>query len=855
VPLPSGAPPGAPGSGRGLTAAAAEDGHEAGGPRRLRLESKLSPEKGNEVTGLLLLFFGLFLAAAVASYEPGDPSFFHQGFGPPTRPHNLIGQVGAEVAAFGFGILGLTCLLVPVLMLTTAVRRLRRRERAAVVGRGFGALLIVATLPALLQLTVGRLPWRGAAVEAGGLVGVLGVDALTSQLNTAGTALLLVALTVIGITLLVQSTLGELLVAWKTRLAVALQHMVLWRARRAERREDDVRRDRMARQLARAAEPAADDEDEGDWESDDDLDLPLRPSPRVAASRADQSPSSARGLETGGSSRAVPSPAAANDEPRPLRAAARAGRELALVASPGSRPATSVEPRQVALPFPEDKSAKGALPPLNLLSLDSEKPEFDESELVRLGEVIRRSCTEFGVEGTIEGISPGPVITVYEFQPAPGVKVSQIVNLQDDLALALKAESVRIDRLPGRSTLGIEVPNHKRAIIRLGTMLQQETFRKSPSVLTMAIGTTIHGEPYYADLATMPHLLVAGATGSGKSVGLQSMITSIIYKASREDVQFIFIDPKRIELGVYNDIPHLKTEVVVEPKKAANALRWAVAEMERRYRLLAEVHVRSIEFYNRAIKDPEVQKRLTLSDIPEKAGTGFDQADLKPLPYYVIIIDELADLMMVASADVETSIARLAQMARAVGIHLIVATQRPSVDVLTGTIKANFPCRMAFATASRHDSRTILDTVGSEKLLGKGDMLFMPPGSGRIMRLHGAYISEQETAALVRWLKKQGPPQLDMSVLDAPVGAKGEGEAGDDGDDDLYDEASRLVVTERMGSASFLQRRMRIGFSRAARLIDLMARDGLLGPSQGSKPREVLVPPNYFTEVDETKDL
>ncbi len=402
------------------------------------------------------------------------------------------------------------------------------------VGRGFGALLIVATLPALLQLTVGRLPWRGAAVEAGGLVGVLGVDALTSQLNTAGTALLLVALTVIGITLLVQSTLGELLVAWRARLAVALQHMVLWRARRAERREDDVRRDRMASQLARAAAG-------GRRRRRGRLGERRRPRPAAAAIAARRR--LPRGSVTvlrsrsgdGRLARAVPSPAAANDEPRPLRAAARAGRELALVASPGSRPATSVEPRQVALPFPEDKSAKGALPPLNLLSLDSEKPEFDESELVRLGEVIRRSCTEFGVEGTIEGISPGPVITVYEFQPAPGVKVSQIVNLQDDLALALKAESVRIDRLPGRSTLGIEVPNHKRAIIRLGTMLQQETFRKSPSVLTMAIGTTIHGEPYYADLATMPHLLVAGATGSGKSVGLQGLITSLLYRASRED--------------------------------------------------------------------------------------------------------------------------------------------------------------------------------------------------------------------------------------------------------------------------------------------------------------------------------
>ncbi|HET9228565.1 MAG TPA: DNA translocase FtsK, partial [Thermoanaerobaculia bacterium] len=420
----------------------------------------------------------------------------------------------------------------------------------------------------------------------------------------------------------------------------------------------------------------------------------------------------------------------------------------------------------------------------------------------------------------------------------------------DDLALALRAESVRIDRMPGRSTLGIEVPNKDRAVIRLGSLLADERFRKSPSVLTMALGTDINGEPYYADLATMPHLLVAGATGAGKSVGLQSMITSILYKATRDEVQFIFIDPKRIELGVYADIPHLKCEVVVDPKKAANALRWAVAEMERRYRLLAEVHVRSIAYYNRAIQDPSVQERLSLTEGGESAFTA---ADLKPLPYYVVIIDELADLMMVASSDVETSIARLAQMARAVGIHLIIATQRPSVDVLTGTIKANFPCRISFATASRHDSRTILDQVGSEKLLGKGDMLMMPPGSSRIMRLHGAYISEQETAALIRWLKKQGKPDLDPDVLRASEN-EGGGPGGDgDNDDELYEEAAKLVVTERQASASFLQRRMRVGFSRAARLIDMMEREGLLGPAQGSKPREVLVRPDYFQEIGDAR--
>jgi S-DNA-T family DNA segregation ATPase FtsK/SpoIIIE len=518
------------------------------------------------------------------------------------------------------------------------------------------------------------------------------------------------------------------------------------------------------------------------------------------------------------------------------------------VAEPAPKPKAKSEPvEQRELPFVAELPTS-SLPPISLLDTSVGQPVVDERELRTLGEAIRARCAEFGVEGEIVAATPGPVLTVFEFQPAPGVKVSQIVNLQDDLALALRAESVRIERIPGRSTLGIEVPNQQRATIRLGELLADERFRRAPSLLTLALGKTLQGEPYYADLAAMPHLLVAGATGSGKSIGLQSLITSILFRATREQVQFILIDPKRIELGVYADIPHLKTEVVVEPKKAANALRWAVAEMERRYKLLAEVHVRSIDFYNRAIRDPQTRQRLALQEGAEPVS----REDLQPLPYYVIVIDELADLMMVAANEVETSIARLAQMARAVGIHLIVATQRPSVDILTGTIKANFPTRISFATASRHDSRTILDQVGAEKLLGKGDMLYLPPGSSRLIRLHGAYISEQETAALVRWLKRTGKPQLDPSVVATPVEGDATG-SGEGIDDELFEEAARLVVKERQASASFLQRRLRVGFSRASRLVDLLEREGIVGPAQGAKPREVLVPADYFEEINSSR--
>jgi DNA segregation ATPase FtsK/SpoIIIE, S-DNA-T family len=781
----------------------------------------LSPKKGREITGLAFLALAMLLSASLASYHPDDPSFLYQ---PAAHQGtvNWIGAFGAQVAAVGFGLVGWTCLLAPLLCAAAAFRRLRAHSGERVVGRGLGASVLFVALPALSQLLLPRLAWRGSEIDSGGAVGVIVTHLLVGKMNVAGAFVLLATGLLVGLALLVQTSLGEVLVGFRQRLAVRLESWKLARERRRERREKErARRRVVVKHLQRAAEEKQKRLDRLAGPADVGP-LPL-PAPRVAAPDL---------------------PLRMDPSPRVAERAGEGGFAVRKVAPP---PLTAGRGEsQGELPFADRRGrAEVPLPPLSLLVAEEERPTFDEDELVRLGEAIRQRCAEFGVEGTIEGISPGPVITVYEFQPAPGVKVAQIVNLQDDLALALRAESVRIERIPGRSTLGIEVPNPQRATIRLGAMLADERFRKAPSPLTIAVGRTIHGEPYYADLAAMPHLLIAGATGSGKSIGLQSILTSIIYRATREQVQFILIDPKRIELGVYADIPHLKAEVVVEPKKAANALRWAVGEMERRYRLLAEVHVRSIDYYNRAIQDPEVRKRLALSD---ESGEG-RAAELRPLPYYVIVIDELADLMMVAAAEVETSIARLAQMARAVGIHLIVATQRPSVDILTGTIKANFPTRISFMTASRHDSRTILDQIGSEKLLGKGDMLFVPPGSSRTIRLHGPYISEQETASLVRWLKKQGRPELDPSVLAPPVEEAG-GESGDGIDDDLFEEAARLVVRERQASASFLQRRMRVGFSRAARLVDILEREGLVGPAQGSKPRDILVPADYFEEID-----
>lgn len=801
---------------------------------RLWERMRLSASKAKELLALSLLTTGLFLGLSLISYRPEDPSLFHHT-AEPAAIRNWIGPLGAHLAGALLGLFGIASVPLPLILILTGFRRFRSAAVERVVGRGIGALVLMATLPGLLQLLLGTARVRGELLATGGGIGLVTQRLLEANVGFLGSLLLLAAAAVTGVMLIVQSTFGELLRALRGRVTTAWHDMSMARSRRRERREKVLRHLETTENLRKVMEKHQRRREEG--EEDDHLELVPAPAARSSAPRVvHRRGEVARPLRRVAMDDLGFNPKAEVPEDEVQQKPSRA---VAVYCKSPS----AAEP-QKAIDFPRQVGPN--LPPLNLLHLSDENAKIDESELVKQGDAIRGRCAEFGVVGEVVSISPGPVITVYEFQPAPGVKVSQIVNLQDDLALALKADSVRVDRLPGRSTLGIEVPNRNRSMIRLGSLLASDTFRNAPSPLTLALGVTISGEPFYADLAAMPHLLVAGATGAGKSVGLQSMITSILYKASKDEVKFIFIDPKRVELGVYRDIPHLKAEVVVDPKQAANALRWVVSEMERRYRLLAEVHVRSIAYYNQAIRDPQVQERLSLGD---EGDVRLE--DLKPLPYYVVIIDELADLMMVASTEVETCIARLAQMARAVGIHMIMATQRPSVDVLTGTIKANFPCRISFATTTRHDSRTILDQVGSEQLLGKGDMLFMAPATSRLLRLHGAYLGEQETAGLIRWLRKQGPPELDPAVLEGGEGSGrgGGGSESDDGDE-LFNEAARLVVAEGQASASFLQRRMRIGFSRAARLIDMMERDGLLGPPQGSKPREVLVKPDFYEELD-----
>jgi S-DNA-T family DNA segregation ATPase FtsK/SpoIIIE len=486
------------------------------------------------------------------------------------------------------------------------------------------------------------------------------------------------------------------------------------------------------------------------------------------------------------------------------------------------------------------KSVRGyKLPPSSLLYKSDEHAETREEELLAEANVLVEKCAEFGVDGVVTQINPGPVVTTFEFRPDAGVKVARITALGDDLSLAMAAESVIIERMSGKNTVGIQVPNRTRETIWLRDVVESEKFAQSKSRLAMALGKDINGGIVTVDLASMPHVLIAGSTGSGKSVAINAMIMSVLLKSTPEQVRMILVDPKRVELGMYEGIPHLFTPIITEAKLAANALRNAVKEMERRLKLLAANHVRNIDQFNKLFENGSEYL--------------FEDVNQEPLPYIMIIIDELADLMMLDRANVEESITRLAQMARAVGIHLVLATQRPSVDVITGLLKANVPTRMSFRLATKIDSRTIIDSNGAEALLGRGDMLFLPPASSRLQRVHAPFVTEKEISAVTEFWKAQGEAEYAEGFLEAPKGEGGgeEGSANSGEDADaLFDDAVRLVFEFGKASTSLLQRRLRIGYGRAAHLIDMMEHDGLVGPADGSKPRELLKPANFFAEMD-----
>jgi DNA segregation ATPase FtsK/SpoIIIE, S-DNA-T family len=512
-----------------------------------------------------------------------------------------------------------------------------------------------------------------------------------------------------------------------------------------------------------------------------------------------------------------------------------------------------VRKREAAKPAARESTPKAnprgkggyKLPPVELLDTPPlEHSRVDEAGLERSARVLEQKLGDFGVEGRVVEVQPGPVVTMYKLEPGSGVKVSQIVNLADDLSMALRAATVRIQApVPGEAVVGIEVPNRKREKIYLREILEAEEYGAAQSHLTIALGKDISGRPMAADLAVMPHLLIAGATGTGKSVSIHTMISSILFSATADDVRFILIDPKMLELSVYEGIPHLLVPVVVDPEKAAAALLWATQEMEGRYRLMRELAVRNIDGYNRAVGSGGELVELKRGDAAANAGDGDEWVDTpvkhRKLPKIVIVIDELADLLLSEGKTVERDITRLAQKARAAGIHLILATQRPSVDVLTGLIKANLPARISLQVTSRVDSRTILDSIGAERLLGAGDMLFMPPGTAKLRRLHGPFVSEVELRKVCDFLRAQGAPDYQMEILETTAPGESEGVDGAGERDELYDDAVQIVMDTNQASISMIQRRLRIGYNRAARMVEQMEREGLVLPADGARPREV----------------
>ena len=748
----------------------------------------------NELFGFLWLVAAVVAALSLVSYSPLDPSLNTAAplQSPPAQ--NWIGIIGAFLADALLQALGYVAFLLPLLLLALAWQWFRSQTLESPIAKVSGVVLLFAGLTSLL----GLLSWFPAVhglIPAGGLLGVLLALGLTHVLNTTGAYILSLTALVAGAFLATPFSFSSSS-AWFSRRAESAAPMgepvrSRWAALRAwrpwKRGEKETERAAVKPRIVPTRAPAA-----------------------VAASRDISAPAELSSVTKAKSPiKPLPIPEDEWDEPE---------MEESATPRPAARPVPVARPRY-------------RLPSSALLRAPEQGRMPNEAELQERAEVLRQKLEEFGVLGQVTQINPGPVVTTFEFRPEAGVKLSRITNLGEDLCLGMRAESILIERIPGKSTVGIEVPNTHRETIALRELIESQEFAASHSKLTISLGKDLSGRVRVADLGQMPHLLIAGSTGAGKSVAINSMIISMLYKSNPDEVKFILIDPKRLELGLYEGIPHLFTPIVTDPKLAANALRNATREMERRLKMLAEAGVRNLEQYNRLFDVDDAP--LALMENGEQAG---------PQPYVVIVIDELADLMLIDSPNVEESITRLAQMARAVGIHLILATQRPSVDVITGLIKANFPARISFRVATKVDSRTILDANGAEALLGKGDMLYLPAGSARLHREHGPLVTESEIVHVCDFWRSQGKPELREEFLRFPKETDSAKRDDDEVevDDELYEEAVRIVMEQGKASTSTLQRRLRIGYGRAARLLDMMEAGGLIGPPDGSKPREVL---------------
>ncbi len=749
---------------------------------------RLLREAGLYVLGAV----ALYLLISLWTYQPGDPAWSHRG--PSTAVGNAGGRVGAWLADVLYSLLGYIAYLLPVMLAVSGWRLYLHRKDPETVGwgqrlivsGGFVLALLGACGLAGLHFAQAK---TGMPFASGGWLGNAVGAGLVSAFSFIGATLLLLAIFLAGVTIF--SGLSWLAVMDR------IGQGSVWLYEKARELTDDLI-DRVHGMRARKQRRETVAEEKKVL----DKHVPPRIEPVI----------------------------------------------------PKVQPSKRVE-REKQVPL-FDLPAPGELPPLSLLDPPdkSKAPQFSKQSLESMARLLEKKLLDFSIEAQVVAVHPGPVITLFEIEPAPGIKAAQITNLQRDLARSLSVVSLRVvENIPGKTSVGIEIPNEVRETVRLSEILSSQPYEESQSPLTLALGKDISGHPMTVDLQKMPHMLIAGTTGSGKSVCINSLILSLLYKSTPEQVRFIMIDPKMLELSVYEGIPHLLAPVVTDMKQAANAFKWCIFEMERRYRLMAALGVRNLAGYNRKVKDAIDDGKPIFDPLYVRTAPDEVAPTLKPLPLIVIVVDELADLMMVVGKKVEELIARLAQKARASGLHLILATQRPSVDVITGLIKANIPTRIAFQMSSRVDSRTVLDQMGAEQLLGSGDMLFLQPGQGHPTRVHGAFVADHEVHKVTSFLKKSGQPVYDEQILKEGSGVNDQGfvqsEGGEGGDgsggeaDPLYDEAVKIVTESRRASISGVQRRLRIGYNRAARLIEEMERAGLVGPLQPNGSREVLAAP------------
>jgi DNA segregation ATPase FtsK/SpoIIIE, S-DNA-T family len=800
----------------------------------------------NEAVGILLFLLGLAVSLSLLSYSSSDPSW--NTATSVQQTHNLLGISGSRWADFLLQIFGISVFLLPVHIWALGWKWVRSSPIESPWFRVMGSLALwfcVSTACGLLPR-----PWLIAnTIHPSGIIGMVTAQFLLARFDLAGSAIITVAAGIMALyfasTFEVSTMMRWLsgpLAKWRLmrdrwKAAREIKRQAALETARALAAERVSRRGGSTKQVSKTSNLGVPEANTSRRQKATNAPVvsesPAEPYPALPVSADNQPPFDPDEQE------------AEKEFEIPIRT---------LEYQPLIRPAAALPEEPPAPQFSEPTRAAAApkrkqpysLPSPELLNEVPAGSGYDGQELKEIAARIKSKLEEFNVRGSVVQINPGPVVTTFEYKPEAGIKYSRITTLTEDLCLGLQAESVLIERLPGKPTVGIEVPNSRREVISLRAILESEEFHDSPSKMTIALGKDINGRIKVASLETMPHLLIAGSTGSGKSVMLNAMIMSFLYKATPDEVRMIMVDPKRVELGIYEGIPHLLTPVITEPRKATNALRNAVIEMERRLKLLASHGVRNIDQYNRKI----AQLRKEPRNLFEEKD---DEEIPESLPFVLILIDELADLMMLERQNVEECITRLAQMARAVGMHLVLATQRPSVDVITGIIKANFPSRISFRVATRVDSRTVLDSMGAEHLLGRGDMLFLPPGSSRLTRVHGAFVTEVETNRVVDFWKAQAKPEYDETFLMAPPSEAEDGDEGEvfDGEQDpMYEDAVRVVLEQGKASTSTLQRRLRLGYGRAARILDMMQHEGIIGPPDGSKPREVLKRPDWLQEID-----